>query len=88
MAKVAPINMRTTAEQFDLLTKAANALNTDRTSFILNIACREAENVLLDRRLFQLTDEGFDAFEVALDEPLTQSEKLKRLLIEPAPWEK
>ncbi|ALB21698.1 hypothetical protein Psal006b_02702 [Piscirickettsia salmonis] len=88
MAKVTPISMRTTAEQFDLLTKAANALNIDRTSFILNIACREAENVLLDRRLFQLNDEAFDAFEAALDEPLTQPEKLKRLLTEPAPWEK
>ena len=57
MAKTAPINMRVEPSQHALLTKAAEMLNKDRTVFILDVACREAENVLLDQRLFQLDDE-------------------------------
>ena len=87
MAKTAPINMRVEPSQQALLTKAAELLHVDRTTFILNAACREAENVLLDQRLFQLSDEGFEAFEKALEQPAPLPEKLKSLLAQPAPWE-
>lgn len=87
MAKSAPINMRVEPEQQALLTKAASLLNMDRTAFILNVACREAENVLLDRRLFQLDSEAFTAFEKALDRPVPENSKLKALLSEASPWE-
>lgn len=87
MAKSAPINMRVEPEQQALLTKAASLLNMDRTAFILNVACREAENVLLDRRLFQLDPEAFTSFEKVLDEPVPENTKLKALLSEAPPWE-
>ena len=87
MAKSAPINMRVEPEQQALLTKAASLLNMDRTTFILNVACREAENVLLDQRLFQLNPDAFTAFETALDKPLPDNTKLKALLSETSPWE-
>lgn len=87
MAKSAPINMRVEPEQQALLTKAASLLNMDRTAFILNVACREAENVLLDRRLFQLDQDAFAAFETALDKPMPDNIKIKKLLSETSPWE-
>lgn len=87
MAKTAPINMRVEPSQQALLTKAADLLHIDRTAFILNAACREAENVLLDQRLFQLDDATFKAFEAALDETVSPPEKLKSLLKQKAPWE-
>ena len=87
MAKSAPINMRVEPEQHALLTKAAAILNKDRSVFILDVACREAENVLLDQRLFQLNELYFDAFEAALNAPVPDSSKLKKLLSKPAPWE-
>ena len=88
MAKSAPINMRVEPNQHALLTKAASALNMDRSAFILNVACREAENVLLDRRLFQLEANTFNTFNKALDKPLPENKHLKELLFETSPWEK
>lgn len=87
MTKSVPINMRVEPEQQALLTKAASILNMDRSAFILNVACREAENVLLDRRLFQLEPDAFTAFEAALDKPMPENDKLKALLSETSPWE-
>ena len=88
MSKTAPINMRVEPSQQALLTKAAALLHKDRSAFILDVACREAENVLLDQRLFQLSQEAFEAFEAALSAPIPDNAKLKALLQEPSPWEK
>lgn len=63
-------------------------LKKDRSAFILDVACREAENVLLDQRLFQLGEEAFNTFENALEAPIADNQKLKDLLKEKAPWEK
>jgi len=87
MAKTAPINMRVEPSQHALLTKAAEVMNKDRSIFILDVACREAENVLLDQRLFQLDDDTFAAFEAALDAPIPSNAKLKSLLASASPWD-
>lgn len=80
--------MRVEPSQQALLTKAAALLHKDRSAFILDVACREAENVLLDQRLFQLDEANFKAFEAALEAPIPENTKLKALLQEPSPWEK
>jgi len=87
MAKTAPINMRVEPSQHALLTKAAKALNVDRSVFILDVACREAENVLLDQRFFQLDDDALAAFDAALKSSVPDNAKLKSLLANPSPWE-
>jgi uncharacterized protein (DUF1778 family) len=50
MDKPVPFNMRVEPSQHLLLTKAAQVLNMDRSVFMRDVACREAENVLLDQR--------------------------------------
>jgi uncharacterized protein (DUF1778 family) len=87
MAKTAPINMRVEPSQHALLTKAAEVLKKDRSAFILEVACKEAENVLLDQRFFQLDKAAFSAFEAALEAPIPANAKLKALLAKPSPWE-
>ena len=87
MSKTAPINMRVEPSQRDLLNRAAELSNMDRSTFILNAACREAENVLLDQRLFIVSEETFNAFESALDAPIPNAEKLKALLTNPSRWD-
>jgi uncharacterized protein (DUF1778 family) len=82
----APINIRALATQRSLIDKAAAALNKSRSDFMLEAACREAENVLLDQRLFFLQDEEFDAFEAALKAPVPEA--MKKLLTTKTPWEK
>ena len=87
MSKTAPINMRVEPSQHALLTKAAALLHKDRSAFILDVACREAENVLLDQRLFYLDKGDFEAFEALLVAPIADNAKLRALLSEPSPWE-
>ena len=87
MSKTAPVNMRVEPDKHALLTKAAAMLNKDRSAFILEVACREAENVLLDQRLFQLDDVAFAAFTAALEAPVSGNEKLQSLLTSPSPCE-
>lgn len=82
----APINIRALVAQRTLIDKAAAALHKSRSDFMLEASCREAENVLLDQRLFFLQDEEFDAFEAAMKTPV--SEAMKKLLETKAPWEK
>lgn len=87
MIAKAPINMRVLPEQKELISKAAALLNMDRTTFILNVACKEAENIILDQRLFQLDETDFQAFKQQLNAPLEHPEKLKKLMSEKAPWD-
>ncbi|MDH4318957.1 MAG: DUF1778 domain-containing protein [Desulfobulbaceae bacterium] len=86
--RTAPINIRARQAQRDLIDKAAAALHKNRSDFMLEVACREAENVLLDQRFFQLDSTAFAAFQAALDAPVSENPALQELLASKAPWEK
>ena len=74
------INLRVTPEQKSLLDRAARALGRNRSDFMLETACREAESVLLDKRYFALSDEEFELFIAMLDKPPASNPRLARLL--------
>ncbi|HIJ80062.1 MAG TPA: DUF1778 domain-containing protein [Deltaproteobacteria bacterium] len=86
--RIAPINIRAKQAQRDLIDRAAATLQKNRSDFMLETACREAENVLLDQRLFHLNSEAFAAFQATLSAPVADNPALKRLLASKAPWEK
>jgi len=79
--------MRVEPSQHALLTKAAAVLNQDRSRFILDVACREAENVLLDQRMFNWNESEFDNFVKELSAPYELNSKLQKLLSESDPWD-
>lgn len=81
------INLRATQRQKTLIDRAADALGRNRSDFMLETACREAEAVLLDRRYFALPDEEFKHFIAMLDKPPASNARLRRLLRTKAPWE-
>ncbi len=81
------INLRATRKQKALIDQAADALGRSRSDFMLDIACREAEAVLLDRRYFVLSKETFKRFSAMLDRPPKENPKLRRLLRTRPPWE-
>lgn len=86
-AKPVSINMRADSKRRDLIDAAAEILCIDRTSFILDAACRRAEEVIVDRKLFLLSDEAFERFEQALDaNPIRSNECVTTLLARPKPW--
>ncbi len=83
----APINLRALDSQRSLIDRAATILGKNRSDFMLEAACREAENVLLDQRLFGLNETDFDAFMTALDAPVKDNPTLRDLMTRKAPWE-
>jgi len=82
------INLRVSRSQKALIDRAAEAQGRNRSDFMLDAACREAESVLLDRRYFQLDDDAFKRFTAMLDAPPKSNPRLARLLARKAPWEK
>jgi len=82
------INLRASQKQKVLIDRAAAALGRNRSDFMLDTACREAESVLLDRRYFTLSEEAFRRFQRILDSPPKDNPKLRRLLRTKAPWDR
>lgn len=82
------INLRVSRGQKALIDRAAHALGRNRSDFMLETACREAESVLLDRRYFALPTEEFRRFTAMLDKPPASNPRLARLLKTIAPWDK
>lgn len=85
--KSVSINMRVEPSKQNLLNRAAEVAGVDRSAFIMEAACRAAENVLLDQQFFAVDNETFTAVEDILKSPLPKGSKLKSLLEKPAPWE-
>jgi uncharacterized protein (DUF1778 family) len=78
------INIRAKRAQRD---QAAEMLGKSRSDFMLETACREAEDVLLDQCLFTLDAETFQKFQALLDAPPGENPKLRKLMAIKAPWE-
>jgi uncharacterized protein (DUF1778 family) len=82
------INLRVTHAQKDLIDRAAEVLGRSRSDFMLDIACREAEAVLLDSCYFALRADEFKRFQSTLDEPPRDNPRLRRLLGTKSSWER
>lgn len=82
------INIRAKAQQRDLIDQAAERLGRSRSDFMLEAACRKAENVLLDQAFFTVDTSTFQTLQALLVQPLPKSNKLRRLLKTKAPWDK
>ncbi len=85
--KPVSISMRVGTRQRSLIDAAVALLGTDRTSFILDAACRRAEQVIMDRQLFLFSDDAFRRFEQALERNALKDNKcLHELMFKPTPW--
>jgi len=81
-------NLRATARQEKLIRTVAQQQGMNVTEFILESACKEAEQALVDQQQFNLSPTQWKAFAEALDRPVKSKPKLKRLLTEPSILEK
>lgn len=75
-----PLNIRVTSQQQQLIDRAAQVLGKSRTDFMLESACRAAEEVMLDRTYIELDEETFATFQAILDAPPTPTQALRDLL--------
>jgi uncharacterized protein (DUF1778 family) len=85
-ARTKNIHIRVAPGQRDLIDQAARATGKTRTEFILDAVTKEAENTLLDQRVFRLDDVQWRAFIDALDAPTPPSDALRKLMTTPVPW--
>lgn len=81
------ISIRAKAGQRDLIDQAASRLGRSRSDFMLDAACRQAEDVLLDQTYFALDSKGAAALQAMLDHPPAPSDRLRRTLRARAPWD-
>ena len=81
------ISIRAKAGQRDLIDQAADRLGRSRSDFMLEAACRQAEDVLLDQTYFSLDAPSFAAFQALLDQPPAPTDRLRRTLKARAPWD-
>jgi uncharacterized protein (DUF1778 family) len=72
----------------ELIDEAADAVGKTRSEFMVESARLHAIDVLLDKRLFALGAEQYEAFLKALDAPPVPNEKLRKLMKDKAPWER
>jgi uncharacterized protein (DUF1778 family) len=80
------ISIRAKAAQRDLIDQAAERLGRTRSDFMLEAACRQAEDVLLDQTYFALDAKQFAAFQAMLDKPPAPTDRLRRTLNAALPW--
>ena len=81
------ISIRAKAGQRDLIDQAADRLGRSRSDFMLEAACRQAEDVLLDQTFFALDAKSMAAFQALLDQPPAATDRLRRTLNAPLPWD-
>ena len=81
------ISIRAKAGQRDLIDQAVDRLGRSRSDFMLEAACRQAEDVLLDQTYFALDAKGLAAFQAMLDKPPAPTDRLRRTLKVRAPWD-
>lgn len=87
-AEAVTISIRAKTRQRDLIDQAAERLGRSRSDFMLEAACRQAEDVLLDQTYFAVDAERYAAFQELLDNPPAVSDRLRRTMKAPAPWGK
>ena len=83
LSKSERIDVRATLPVKHLLQEAARAAHKNVSEFLLDAGILAANQMLADRRRFELSTEQWDAFQSALDQPVTAKPKLKKLLGEP-----
>lgn len=79
--------VRATLEQEALLRRAAAAAHASLTDFILDSACRAAEQTLLNQRLFLVEESRLQSFLEVLDRPEADNPGLRELFSRPSPWD-
>lgn len=81
------INIRATDEERAIIDYAASLVNKNRTDFIIEKAVHEAQNIILDQRVFVLDDVRYQSFIEQLEAPVQNDEGRQRLMNVRPRWE-
>jgi len=79
-SKPSRLNIRVSEHEKDILMRAASALNTSVSSFVVQRAYAEAQVILAEQTQFRLSDKKWREFNRALDAPPKDIRALRELL--------
>ena len=82
------IQIRASAEAKAILNRAAQLRGQKLSEFMLDSSRREAEEAILDQRLFFLDDKAHEAFVAMLDAPPKPNAALKKLMARKPAWQR
>ena len=82
------LNLRIRPEERNLIDRAAKARGKNRTDFVLDAARLAAEEALLDQALISVSSQAYSAFLTRLDASPRPSERLRKTMQAPSPWDK
>ena len=82
------IQIRASAETKAILTRAATLRGQKLSEFMLESARRQAEDTILDQRVFYLGAKAHEVFLAMLDEPVQDVAELRARLTKPPAWER
>ncbi len=82
-SKTERIDVRASTPVKQLLQEAARAAHKNVSEFLLEAGIVAANQTLADRLRFELIPEKWDAFQAALDQPVSAKPRLEKLLNEP-----
>lgn len=79
-AKIERLELRASPSQTLVIRQAAAAAAKTVTAFVLDAATVEAQRALADRRLFRLDPSRWERFVSALDRPVKEKPRLRKLM--------
>lgn len=82
------VDLRLTPEVKRTLQKAAVIANKTLTEFLVDSGMTAAFDTLADRKVFQLDEKRWKAFEEALAAPPRQNPRLRKLLARKPAWDR
>ena len=85
VATTQPVNLRVREDIRALIDQAARSQGKSRSEFMIDAACRAAEDALLDQTLVHVDAETYARFLQVLDQP-PAGEGFERLMRAPTPW--
>jgi uncharacterized protein (DUF1778 family) len=85
-ARSARLGLRATPEQEAVLRRAAEVAHKSLTDFVLDAACRAAEQTLLDQRLFMVSGSQYQTLLDMLDRPEADNPGLADLFSRRPAW--
>ena len=87
MSNMAPVSVRVTMEERDLLESAAKNARTNLSDFIRRRAIEAAELELMESRIVTIPAADWERFEEWVNSPPKDLPKLRRLLASPPVWD-
>lgn len=86
-AKTSRLGFRASEPQAKIIRMASDISHKSLTNFIMDSAYQAAEKVILDQRLFMVSEDVYNKFSEILDRPEQDNEGLKDLFSSLSPWD-